>query len=63
MVTINSALVALTSFNNFLVTPAGQKFALDAEAIVTDILKVLHVHLTPVPAPVPVVTAPKAPGA
>lgn len=36
---------AFTAFNNFLCTPAGQKFALDAEQIITSILGKFDVHL------------------
>jgi hypothetical protein len=46
------ALQALTAFNNFLVTPAGQVFANVNNQIVGDILGKLGVHITPLPAAV-----------
>ncbi len=40
---------AFAAFNNFLVTPAGQKLALDQEAIFTSIMNHFDVHLAPGP--------------
>ena len=43
---LTAGLVALTSLNQFLVTPAGQKIALDFEQVIGGILSLLNVHLT-----------------
>lgn len=44
---LTAAMTAFTAFNQFLCTPAGQKLALDQEAIFTDLLAKFNVHLTP----------------
>lgn len=42
---LTAAMQALTALNTFLVTPAGQKLALDQEAIFTNILNALGLHI------------------
>ncbi len=46
---LTAALNAFAAFNNFLVTPAGQKLAVDQEAIIAKLLNSLGVHITPNP--------------
>lgn len=42
-----SVMNALAAFNNFLCTPAGQRFADHQEALVAGLLAKLHVKLGP----------------
>ena len=45
-------IAALTSFNQLLMTPPGQQLFTNANDVVVDIFKLLHVHLvamTPTP--------------
>lgn len=42
---LTAAMQALTAINTFLVTPAGQKMAMDQEAIFVQLLNVLGVHI------------------
>lgn len=42
---LTAAFTALNSFNQFLLTPVGQKIANDFEAVVAGLLSDLHVHL------------------
>ena len=44
---LSAAMNAFAAFNNFLCTPAGQKLALDTEAIVQALLNHFSVHLAP----------------
>lgn len=44
---LTATMNALAAFNQFLVTPAGQKLATGAETLITDILGLFKVHLTP----------------
>jgi hypothetical protein len=39
---VTAALQALNSFNQFLVTPAGQKLAMDFETLIADMMNNLH---------------------
>ena len=43
---------ALTAFNQFLVTPAGQTFATHQEQLVATLMGHFKVHLAPVPSPI-----------
>lgn len=51
MLPLTAALAAFTAFNQFLITPAGQKLASDSEAIVTNLLSHFGVHLAPLDVP------------
>lgn len=42
---LTAAMQALTAVNTFLCTPAGQKLAMDQEAIFTNILNALGLHI------------------
>ena len=42
---LTAGLVALSAFNQFLLTPPGQKFATDFENVMGGILNVLHIHI------------------
>jgi hypothetical protein len=49
---LTAAMQAFAAFNNFLVTPAGQKMAMDQEQLFVQILNTFGVHLaanTPAP--------------
>lgn len=46
---LTAALNALASFNTYLCTPAGQKFATDFADLVGKIFSHLENHTTPVP--------------
>jgi hypothetical protein len=37
---------AFAAFNQFLVTPAGQKMAEDFEAVVAGLMNDLHIHIS-----------------
>ncbi len=56
---LTAALNAFAAFNNFLLTPAGQKLALDQEAIFARILNAFGYHLTPNAAQIAAVDQPK----
>ena len=44
---LTAAMNAFAAFNNFLVTPAGQKLATDQKALFAKILDHFGVHLAP----------------
>ena len=44
---LTAAMNAFTAFNQFLLTPAGQKLAIDSETVFTNLLDKFNVHLTP----------------
>lgn len=46
-VTLIAAFTAFTAFNNYLITPPGQKMATDQEEIFTTIMGHFGVHLAP----------------
>ncbi len=43
---VTAALNALAAFNQFLLTPPGQKLAINAEDVVTNIFRLFNVHLS-----------------
>ena len=42
---LTAAFNALAALNQFLVTPAGQKFATDFETVMAGLLNDLHIHI------------------